>query len=191
MNGWDELAHAWAECVDEGDDMPGLAVTSGIALAAAGIASATALDVAIDRSRHDHDSTAYRFGSLPTYVLGGGGAALIAAGLGAKLLPGTRAISPTLLKLGAGAIAAWGATFVTRLGVGMLFHPAGQGMHWNPGDVAANAIDRTHMMGRKSHAHEHWIFDQVSRLQGHGPLDERIASGDIEPLWKAGDPPPG
>lgn len=163
--------------------MPGLAVTTGIVLGAAGIASATALDVAIDRSGHDHDAWAYRHGSLPTQVLGIGGAGLVAAGLGAKLHPATRAMGPTLLRLGAGAIAAWGATFAVRLGVGMLFDPAGRGMHWNPGDIAKNSIDRTHMMSRTSWPHERWVFDQVSRVQGHGPLDERMARGEFEPLW--------
>jgi hypothetical protein len=163
--------------------MPGLAVNTGIALAAAGIASATALDVAIDRSGHDHDSWAYRHGSLPTMALAIGGGTALAAGLGAKLLPATRGASPTLLKLGAAALGAWGATFVVRLGVGMLFDPAGRGMHWNPGDIAKNSIDRTHMMSRESHAHEHYIFDIVSRLQGHGSLDERTTRGDFQPRW--------
>lgn len=163
--------------------MPGLAVTSGIALAAAGIASATALDVAIDRSGHDHDSFAYRHGSVPTMALGISGAGLLAAGLGARFVPAARGLSPTLLKLGAGAIAGWGATFLVRLGVGMLFDPSGRGMHWNPGDIAKNSIDRTHMMSRDSHAHERWVFDRISQLQGHGTLDERFARGDFEPKW--------
>ena len=158
-------------------------MNAGVALGIAGIASATALDVAIDRAGHDHDSWAYRHGSLPTFALGIGGAGAVAAGLGARYVPALRGASPTLLKLGAAAIGAWGATFVVRLGVGMLFDPAGRGMHWNPGDIAKNSIDRTHMMSRTSHAHERWIFDRVSRLQGHGPLDARMARGDFEPLW--------
>jgi hypothetical protein len=192
MYGWDGSRMREWNVLDTGRDagMPGLAVTSGIALAAAGIASATALDVAIDRSGHDHDSVAYRHGSLPTYALAGAGGALLAAGLGAKLLPGTRAFSPTLLKLGAGAIGAWGATFVVRLGVGMLFDPAGRGMHWNPGDIARNSIDRTHMMGRASHAHERVIMSWISQLQGHGSYEQRLARGEFEPMWHEGDPPP-
>ncbi|MEO6866704.1 MAG: hypothetical protein ABI200_01645, partial [Gaiellales bacterium] len=78
--------------------MPGLAVTTGVVLGIAGIASATALDVAIDRSGHDHDTPAYRAGSVPTKALGFGGAGLLLAGLGAAALPGTRAAAPTLLK---------------------------------------------------------------------------------------------
>src|SRR4051794_12971677 len=91
--------------------VPGLIATTGLALGALGITSATALDIAIDRSGHDHDSAAYRFGSVPTMALGFGGAGLVAAGLGAMAIPGLRAFSPTLLKLGAGALIGWGATF--------------------------------------------------------------------------------
>jgi hypothetical protein len=39
------------------------------------------------------------------------------------------------------------------------------------------------MMSRDSHAHEHWIFDIVSKLQGHGSLAEREARGDFVPKW--------
>jgi hypothetical protein len=170
--------------------MPGLATTTGIVLGALGIASATALDVAIDRSGHDHEAPAYKAGSLPTQVLGFGGGALVAAGLGALAIPGARAAAPTLLKLGAGALGAWAATFGARLAVGMLFDPQGTGMRWNPGDIARNSIDRTHMMGRASMPHEAAVMDWFSRAQGHGTLDERRARGDFEPLWKDGDPPP-
>lgn len=171
--------------------MHALAVKSGIALAAAGIASATALDVAIDRSRHDHESWAYRHGSLPTQVLGYGGGALLLAGLAAKLHPATRLASPALLALGGGAAAAWAATFGVRLGIGMLFDPEGTGMHWNPGDIAKNSVDRTHMMGRTSMPHERWLLGMISELQGHGSFEERLARGEFEPLWRPGDPPPG
>jgi hypothetical protein len=170
--------------------MPGLAVRTGIALGALGIASATALDVAIDRSGHDHDAAAYRWGSAPTMALGFGGAALVAAGLGAKLLPGTRGASSTLLELGAGAAAAWGATFVTRNVVGMLFDPVGTGMRFAPGDIARNAVDRTHMMGRTSHPHERLVLGWISELQGHGSYDERLGRGEFVPVWQPGDPPP-
>ena len=170
--------------------VPGLVTTAGLALGALGIASATALDVAIDRSGHDHESTAYRLGSLPTQVLGFGGAGLVAAGLGAMAIPGLRTFSPTLLKLGAGALVGWGATFAVRIGVGMLFHPAGTGMKWNPGDIARNAFDRTHMMGNPSRPHEKLLLGTISQLQGHGPYEERLARGDFIPMWREGDPPP-
>ncbi|MCW2920765.1 MAG: hypothetical protein JWL76_639 [Thermoleophilia bacterium] len=170
--------------------MPGLIAATGLALGALGIASATALDVAIDRSGHDHDSTAYRMGSLPTQVLGFGGAGLVAAGLGAMAIPGLRAASPTLLKLGAGALIGWGATFAVRIGVGMLFHPEGTGMKWNPGDIARNSFDRTHMMGHTSRPHEKLIIGKISELQGHGSYEERLARGDFEPMWHEGDPAP-
>lgn len=171
--------------------MPGLALTTGALLAAAGIGTATALDVAIDRSRHDHDSLPYRLGSLPTQVLGFGGGALVLAGLAANLHPATRLASSTLLRVGAGALGAWAATFTARLAVGMLFHPAGTGMHWNPGDIARNSIDRTHMMGRTSMPHERAALGAISQLQGHGSYEDRLARGEFEPLWRPGDPPPG
>ena len=170
--------------------MPGLALASGLALGALGIASATALDVAIDRSGHDHDSAAYRAGSLPTQVLWKGGAGLVAAGLGAMVIPGLRSASPMLLKLGVGALGAWGATFAVRLGVGMLFDPQGRGMQWNPGDIARNSIDRTHMMGRAMRPYERVLLGAASEAQGHGTYDERLARGDFEPIWSEGDPPP-
>lgn len=163
--------------------MPGLGLTTGIALGAAGIASATALDVAIDRSGHDHDAAAYRYGSLPTQVLFGAGAALTAAGLGARMLPATRGASSTLLRVGAGALGAWGATFGVRIAVGMLFDPAGTGMRWNPGDIAKNSVDRTHMMGNTSRPHEKLVLGWLSERQGHGSYDERLAAGEFEPVW--------
>ena len=170
--------------------MPGLALTTGLALGALGVASATALDVAIDRSGHDHDSTAYRWGSVPTQVLGFGGGALVAAGLGAMLVPGLRAATPTLLKLGAGTLGAWAATFGVRIGIGMLFDPMGSGMRFNPGDIAKNSIDRTHMMGNTSRPHERAMLGWISERQGHGSYDERLARGDFVPVWQEGDPPP-
>lgn len=171
--------------------MPGIATTTGIVLGAIGVASATALDVAIDRSGHDHDSPAYRAGSLPTFALAIGGAAITAAGVGALAVPGARAAAPTLLRVGAGTLGAWAATFGVRIGVGMLFDPAGSGMRFNPGDIARNSVDRTHMMGNVSRPHERFVLDRISRLQGHGSYDDRLARGEFEPVWRPGDPPPG
>lgn len=171
--------------------MPGLTTTTALALGALGITSATALDVAVDRSGHDHASPAYRVASAPTKLLGFGGAALVAAGLGALAIPGARAAAPTLLKLGAGSLAAWGATFAVRLGVGMLFDAREGGMRFNPGDIAKNSIDRTHMMGAVSRPHERAALGWISQLQGHGSYDERVAAGDFVPVWRDGDPPPG
>jgi hypothetical protein len=171
--------------------MPGLATTTGLVLGTLGVASATALDVAIDRSGHDHESAAYRWGSVPTQALGFGGGALVAAGLGAMLVPGLRTASPTLLKLGAGTLGAWAATFGVRIAVGMLFDPTGKGMRFNPGDIAKNSIDRTHMMGNTSRPHERSMLGWISERQGHGSYDERLARGDFAPVWQPGDPPPG
>ncbi|MCB0878528.1 MAG: hypothetical protein KDC46_06060 [Thermoleophilia bacterium] len=170
--------------------MPGLALTTGLVLGTLGVASATALDVAIDRSGHDHESTAYTAGSLPTQLLGFGGGALVAAGLGALAIPGLRSTAaPVLLKLGAGTLGAWAATFGVRLGIGMLFDPSGTGMKFNPGDIARNSIDRTHMMGRESMPHEQAIFNAISTLQGHGSYEERLARGEFAPVWQPGDQP--
>lgn len=163
--------------------MPGVGLTTGLVLAAAGIGSATALDIGIDRARHDHDSTAYRHGSLPTHLLFGGGVAVTAAGLLSKLHPATRGASSTLLRVGAGTMGAWAATFGVRIGIGMLFDPAGTGMKWNPGDIAKNAVDRTHMMGVTSRPHEKLTLGWISELQGHGSYDERLAAGEFEPVW--------
>lgn len=171
--------------------MPGIATTTGLVLGALGVASATALDIAIDRAGHDHDSAAYRYGSLPTQVLGFGGAAITAAGLGALALPGLRAAAPTMLRVGAGTLGAWAATFGVRIGVGMLFDPSRGGMRFNPGDIARNSVDRTHMMGNQSRPHERFVLDGISRLQGHGSYDERLARGEFEPVWRPGDAPPG
>lgn len=171
--------------------MPGLALTTGLALGTLGVASATALDVAIDRSGHDHDAPAYRWGSAPTYALGIGGGALVAAGLGALAIPGARVFAPTLLKLGAGTLGAWAATFAVRVGIGMAFDARGTGMRWNPDDLAKNSVDRTHMMGNTSRPHERAMLGAISELQGHGSYEERLARGDFLPVWKPGDAPPG
>jgi hypothetical protein len=170
--------------------MPGLATTTALVLGALGIGSATALDVAIDRSGHDHDSPAYRWGSAPTRSLVIGGAALVAAGIGASLVPGARAAAPTLVRLGVGTLAAWGATFAVRLGVGMLFDPRDGGMRFDPGDIARNSIDRVFMMGHEPNVGHRVVFGAVSRLQGHGGYEERLARGDFVPKWREGDPPP-
>jgi hypothetical protein len=171
--------------------MPGPATTTAIALGAIGIASATALDVAIDRSGHDHDSAAYRWGGVPTRVLAFGGGGVLAAGLGARLVPSLAGASPMLLRVGAGAIGAWAATFAVRIGVGMLFDPTGTGMRFRPGDIAKNSVDRTHMMGVTSRPHERAALGWISEQQGHGSFDERLARGDFVAVWQPGDQPPG
>ncbi|MCW2925274.1 MAG: hypothetical protein JWM98_2678 [Thermoleophilia bacterium] len=158
---------------------------TALVLGAAGIAAATALDVGVDRSRHVHDAPAYRYGKLPPTILEWGGAALLAAGGVARLIPATRGASPTLLRLGAGTLGAFAATLGVRLAIGMLFSPADTGMHWNPGDIARNSVDRSHMMGRELYPQQKFFIDPVSRAQGHGSIDERAARGEFEPMHAA------
>lgn len=156
-------------------------IPSAAAFAAAGIATATALDVAIDRSGHDLHSPAFRFGVAPTYALAGITGLATAAGLGATLLPATRGFAPSLLRAGRNAAIGWAATFAVRQAIGLLFHPAGRGLHWHPSDMAQNGIDRAHMMGRELKPYERAALDVLSRMQGHGSLDSR-AHEDFMPI---------
>jgi hypothetical protein len=55
--------------------------------------------------------------------------------------------------------------------------------HWRLGDLAANAADRVHMMGRDpDFTSRMWKgFDAVSKLQGHGALAGRT---DLAPVLR-------
>jgi hypothetical protein len=169
-----------------------VALKSFLAFGAVTIGASTAIDVAIDRNGHDHDAWVYTHANTIPRAAKWTGAGLVAAGLGAKLLPQTRGVSNTLLQAGAGAIGAWAVTnWGWRLVMAMQFDARDRGLHWNPGDLAKNSLDRTHMMGREPGKYERMFEDAISRIQGHGPLDERIARGDFIPAWQPGDPPPG
>lgn len=172
--------------------MSNLAIRSGLAIAAVTIGMSTAIDVEIDRNGHDHDSRAYQHANTVPRAAKYAGFGLLAAGVGASLLPATRSAAKPLLQVGAGAVGAWAVTnWGWRLGVAMLLDPRDGGLHWNPSDIAKNSLDRTHMMGREPGRLEARFEDAVSRAQGRGSLDERRARGDFIPVWQPGDPPPG
>ncbi|MCB0878134.1 MAG: hypothetical protein KDC46_04050 [Thermoleophilia bacterium] len=160
-----------------------IGVATGIGLGVAGIGSCAVLDRIIDVTAHDHSTLAYRAGGVPTRALAFGALALAGAGLLARTSDSTRDYSTPLLKMAAGAGAAYAATMAVRLGWGLTVAPAQAG--WKPGmralphmrlgDIAANAIDRTRMMGTDPDL-AHWpIFDLVSRVQGHGHLVDRAS----------------
>jgi hypothetical protein len=154
------------------------------------------LDSIIDFTAHNHNSLAYSLAMKPSYkafkYLAIGGAVLAGAGLLAKLNPSTKEHSNTLLKIGAGIGVGLLATVAFRLSWGMYVAPAQQG--WLPGmaakphlrlnDLAGNAVDRVHMMGRDpALTGKNWrIWDKVSKLQGHGPLMERL--DDFAPVLR-------
>ncbi|MCW2928578.1 MAG: hypothetical protein JWM86_2546 [Thermoleophilia bacterium] len=172
--------------------MQSVVANSFLAFGAVSIGASTAIDIAIDRNGHDHSAWVYTHANTVPKAVKAVGAGLVLAGLGAKLLPQTRPISNTIIKVGVGAIAAWGVTnWGWRLGMAAVLDARNGGLHWNPGDVAKNSLDRTHMMGREPQRAEKTFEDLMSRLQGHGPLDDRIARGDFIPMWKPGEPPPG
>jgi hypothetical protein len=153
------------------------------------------LDSIIDATAHNHNSLAYSLAMKPSFTafkyLAIGGAVLAGAGLLAKLHPATKEHSGTLLKIGAGIGVGLLATMAFRLSWGMAVAPAQKG--WMPGmaakphfrldDVAANAADRVHMMGRDpDFAGRNWkIWDKVSKIQGHGSLLERT---DLAPVLR-------
>ena len=165
---------------------------SFLAFGAVGIGVSTAIDVAIDRNGPDHGAWVYKHANTVPKAIKMVGAGLVIAGLGAKLLPQTRPVSNTLIGVGVGAIAAWGVTnWGWRLGMAAVLDARNGGLHWNPSDIAKNSFNRTHMMGREPLTAEKTFEDLMSRAQGHGPLDARIARGEFIPMWKPGEQPPG
>jgi hypothetical protein len=177
---------------DGTNDVASVALKSFLAVGAVTIGASTAIDVAIDRNGHDHDAWVYTHANTIPRAAKWAGAGLVAAGLGARLVPQARGVSNTLLQVGAGAIGAWAVTnWAWRLGMASLFDARDGGLHFNPGDIAKNSLDRTHMMGREPGKYERLFEDTISRIQGHGSLDERIARGDFVPVWQEGEPPPG
>ena len=158
-----------------------IGVATGLGLGVAGIGSVTVLDRIIDVTAHDHRTLAYRAGGVPTRALAYGALALAGAGLLAGTNDRTEHLRSPLLKMAAGAGVAYGATMAWRLGWGLTVAPAQAG--WRPGmaahphvrvdDIAANAIDRTRMMGRDPNLAKWPAFDLVSRMQGHGRLVDR------------------
>lgn len=170
-------------------------VATGLGVGAAGIGSVVVLDSIIDATAHNHNSLAYSLAMKPSFTafkyLALGGAVLAGAGLLAKLHPATKEHSGTLLKIGAGIGVGLLATVAFRLGWGMTVAPAQKGWipgmaakpHLRVGDLAANAADRVHMMGRDpDFAGRNWkLWDTVSKVQGHGSLLERT---DLAPVLR-------
>ena len=170
-------------------------VGTALAVGGAGIGSVVVLDSIIDLTAHNHNTLAYSLAMKPSFkafqFLAIGGAVLAGAGLLAKVHPATKEHSGTLLKIGAGIGVGLLATVAFRLSWGMYVAPAQKG--WMPGmaakphlrlnDLAANAADRVHMMGRDpDFAGKNWkVWDKISKLQGHGPLLERT---DIAPVLR-------
>jgi hypothetical protein len=165
---------------------PGIA--AGVAVGGAGLATVATLDRIIDVTSHDHRSTAYRLAMKPSMkafkYIGAAGLAIAGVGLLAGFNDGTRKYRDDLLKVAAGIGVGLAIPIVFRLGWGATVAPAHAGWqpgtralpHFRFGDIAANAVDRVHMMGRDPNlAGRNWkLFNQVSKLQGHGPLLERL-----------------
>lgn len=171
-------------------------VGTALAVGGAGIGSVVVLDSIIDFTAHNHNTLAYSLAMKPSFqafkYLAIGGAVLAGAGLLAKLHPDTKEHSSTLLKLGAGIGVGLLATVAFRLNWGVTVAPAHKG--WLPGmptkphlrlnDLAANAVDRVHMMGRDpALTGRNWkLWDTVSKAQGHGPLMGRL--DDFAPVLR-------
>lgn len=157
--------------------------TAGV-IAAVGTTATMALDLAIDSSGHDHSTFAYRAGEWPTRTLSYAAIGLGAVAGAALLLPATRAaakpIGALALATGLGLAATWGV----RNLYGMARSPSS--LEFDLGDVAKNSVDRCFMMDRDLKPFEHPVVDLVSRLQGHGPIDERIANGEFVERWTPG-----
>ena len=171
----------------------GIATGIGVGLAAIGVNAV--LDRAIDVTSHDHRTVAYRIAMKPSryasYAIAGGALALAGIGLLAGTSDQTRHLREPLLKVAGGIGAGMGAAVAVRLGWGLTIAPAQSG--WRPGmqavphlrlgDLAANSVDRVHMMGRRPDLTRGiWQpFDWISRAQGHGPLAERT---DLVPVLR-------
>ena len=90
--------------------MPNLAITSGLMTAAVTIGVSTAIDIAIDRSGHDRESWTYQRVNRFLRAAKHAGIGLLAASLGASLLPSTRGAAKPLVQIDAGAVGAWAVT---------------------------------------------------------------------------------
>lgn len=170
-------------------------VATGVAVGGAGIGSVVVLDRIIDKTAHDHRTLAYKLAMKPSAkafkYAAIAGAALAGVGLLAGLDDDTRKHRSTLLKMGAGVGVGLLATVAFRLNWGMYVAPAQRGWlpgmaarpHLRVGDLAANAVDRVHMMGRDPDlGNRTWkLFDKVSQLQGHGRLVDRV---DFAPVLR-------
>lgn len=178
-----------------GDDVD-VGVATAVGVGGAGIGSVMVLDSIIDYTAHNHNTLAYSLAMKPSFkaftYLAIGGAVLAGAGLLAKLHPDTKEHSGTLMKIGAGVGVGLLATIAFRLSWGMYVAPAQKGWlpgmaarpHLRLGDLAANAVDRVHMMGRDPDlTGRNWkLWNTVSQAQGHGRLMERL--DDFAPVLR-------
>ncbi|MCW2923445.1 MAG: hypothetical protein JWM98_849 [Thermoleophilia bacterium] len=167
-----------------------IGVGTAVGFGVAGIASCSVMDRIIDVTAHDHSTLAYRGAGWPTRIIAGAAVTLAAAGLLARTNEHTRDLSNPLLAAAAGAGAAYGATMLVRMGWGLTVAPAQRGwvpgqaakVSWRVDDIAANAVDRTRMMGRDPDLAKWPMFSWISKAQGHGGLAERAA--DFVPVLR-------
>jgi hypothetical protein len=164
----------------------------------AGIATVATLDRIIDVTSHDHRTTAYSLAMKPSAkafkYLAGGAAVLAGVGLLMHFNSKTKPYSDDLMKIGAGVGVGLAATIAFRLNWGLYVAPAHAGWqpgtralpHFRFGDLAANAVDRVHMMGRDPNlAGGSWkLFNTISKVQGHGELVERAARNECAPVLR-------
>jgi hypothetical protein len=174
----------------------GIATAIGTGLA--GIAGVSVIDRIIDASSHAHATGTYRLAMKPSAtaakVWAGASLALMGVGLLASANDRTKPYASTIAKVGAGVGVGLLATVAWRSAWGLAVAPAQAG--WKPGvqatqrlrlgDLAANAVDRVHMMGREPElTGRNWkLFDTISKLQGHGPLTAREAAGEFAPVLR-------
>lgn len=172
-----------------------IGVATALGVGGAGIATVATLDRIIDVTSHDHRTAAYRLAMKPSATafryMAGAAIALAGVGLLANVDPKTKPYADDLLKVGAGIGVGLAATIAFRLNWGLYMAPAHAGWqpgtralpHFRPGDLAANAVDRVHMMGRDPDLGSRtWkLFDTISQWQGHGRLVERT---DFAPVLR-------
>lgn len=172
-----------------------IGVATAVGVGGIGIGSVAVLDRIIDVTSHNHTTWAYKAAMKPSMiasqVMVGAALALAGVGLLARLGDTTGDTGTTMLKVSAGIGVGLLATVAFRLNWGLYVAPAQRG--WQPGmkavphfrfnDLAANAVDRVHMMGRDPElAGRNWkLFDRISRFQGHGALLERT---DFAPVLR-------
>lgn len=178
-----------------------IGVATAVGVGGVGLATVATLDRIIDVTSHDHRSLAYRLAMKPSAkafkYAAAAGIAIAGVGLLAGVSDRTRPYRDDLLKVAAGIGVGLAVPIAFRLGWGLTVAPAHAG--WQPGtkalphfrfdDLAANAVDRVHMMGRDPDlGSSTWkLFDKVSRIQGRGGLVERAARDEFAPVLRFAD----
>ena len=175
-----------------------IGVATALGVGGIGLASVATLDRIIDVTSHDHRSVAYKLAMKPSAkafkYAAAAGIAIAGVGLLAGFNDKTRPYRDDLLKVAAGIGVGLAVPIAFRLGWGATVAPAHAG--WQPGtkalphfrfdDIAANAVDRVHMMGRDPDlGSSTWkLFDKISTFQGHGHLVDRT---DFAPVLRFAD----